>query len=221
MDNFVLVLIVNLVIVIALGFLTMRFEKEPIRNTGSEIPWKWTVRDVVIAAVLAAVSGVLLTGESYLYQISLAIGGPLGSAIMTGAFSWPYILAFMLIRKPFACIFIAVLATTVQALLGNPAGIYTLGWGITQGLSCEAILGFTRWNNNNKKVYWIAGAVSAQFGTVWSWYLYGWSNTMELYWLSILITLIAGGFLSGFLGYYIGKRLLMSGLLRTGGLKSI
>ena len=50
---------------------------------------------------------------------------------------------------------------------------------------------------------------------VWSWYLYGWEDTMTAYWISIPLTLIAGGILSGLIGYYIGLALSKSGLVRA------
>jgi energy-coupling factor transport system substrate-specific component len=212
-NNFVLVLIVNAAIVLLSGLIAWRLPREPMR--GKDDSRAWTVRDVVIVAVLAAMGAVILTGESYVYQLSLVIGGPLGSAIMQSAFSWPYFIAFMLVRKPFSCTAVAVLITLTEALLGNPAGIYTMGWGITQGLSCDAVLAFTGWNSKNKWVFWLAAAVNGQFGTVWSWYLYGWGASMAMYWLSIPFTYIPGGFLSGFAGYYLGKALVGSGLVRS------
>ena len=121
----------------------------------------------------------------------------------------------MLIRKPGAMLIFAVLETSVEALTGNPAGIYTVGWGLTQGLAAEAVMAFVLWNKSSPWVFFISSAVNAQFGTVWSWYLYGWEETMTAYWISIPLTLIAGGLISGLIGYYIGKALSKSGLVRA------
>jgi energy-coupling factor transport system substrate-specific component len=213
--KFLLVLVVNLLIVVVGGLLAWTVPGESIRSKESPIPWGWTIRDIVLVAVLAAIVGVIQTGESYIFQTSLALGGAIGSAIFQGAFGWGYVIAFMLIRKPGSMLAFAVLETSVEALTGNPAGIYTVGWGLTQGLSAEAVMAFIRWAKISPWVFFISSAVNAQFGTVWSWYLYGWEDTMLAYWISIPLTLLAGGSISGLIGYYIGLALSKTGLVRA------
>ena len=215
MSNLVLVLIVNILIVIVGGVLVRIVPAELIRDPKSKLPWGWTTRDIVLVAVLAAIVGVVQTGESYIFQAALALGGAIGSAILQGAFCWGYVIASMLVRKPGAMLALAVLECSVEALLGNPAGIFTVGWGITQGLSAEAVMAFIRWNKLGPMVFFIVCAVNAQFGTVWSWYLYGWEDTMNAYWISIPLTMLAGGLISGLIGYYIGLALSKSGLIRA------
>ena len=213
--NGLLVLVVNLLIILVAGAVVRIVPGEKIRADGDKIPWGWTTRDIVLVAVLAAIVGLIQTGESYIFQTSLALGGAIGSAIFQGAFGWGYVIAFLLIRKPGAMLVFAVLETSVEALTGNPAGIYTIGWGVTQGLAAEAVMAFVRWNKISPWVFVLSSGVNAQFGTVWSWYLYGWSDTMTAYWISIPLTLIAGGILSGLIGYYIGMALSKSGLVRA------
>jgi energy-coupling factor transport system substrate-specific component len=214
-SKFLLVLVVNLAIVLVGGLLVRVLPGKPVRSEGAKIPWGWTTRDIVLVAVLAAIVGLIQTGESYLFQTSLALGGALGSAVFQGAFGWGYVIAFMLIRKPGAMLVFAILETTVEALTGNPAGIFTVGWGVAQGLAAEAVMAFILWNKIGPWIFFVSSAVNAQFGTVWSWYLYGWEDTMNAYWLSIPLTLIAGGILSGLIGYYIGLALSKSGLIRA------
>lgn len=213
--NFVWVLIVNLLIILVAGLIARLVPGEKLRRDDEPINWKWTTRDIVVVAVLAAIVGLIQTGESYLFQASLALGGAVGSAIFQGAFAWGYVIAFMLIRKPGAMLIFAILETSVEALTGNPAGIYAVGWGVSQGLAAEAVMAFVRWNKSSPWVFFLSSAVNAQFGTVWSWYLYGWEDTMSAYWLSIPLTLLAGGIISGLLGYAIGKALSKSGLVKS------
>jgi energy-coupling factor transport system substrate-specific component len=213
--NFLLVLIVNLIIVVVAGLLARVVPGQQIRSKDAPLPWGWSVRDIVLVAVLAAIVGVIQTGESFIFQTSLALGGAIGSAIFQGAFGWGYVISFMLIRKPGAMLVFAILETSVEALTGNPAGIYTVGWGVTQGLAAEAVMAFVRWGKIGPWVFFLSSAVNAQFGTVWSWYLYGWEDTMMAYWISIPLTLIARGILSGLIGYYIGLALSKSGLVRA------
>ncbi len=213
--NFVWVLLVNLLIIAVAGVITRFVPGVKVRRDGEVINWNWTVRDVVIVAVLAAIVGLVQTGESYIFQASLALGGAVGSAIFQGAFAWGYVIAFMLIRKPGSMLVFAILETSVEALTGNPAGIYAVGWGLTQGLAAEAVLAFVLWNKMSAWVFFLSSAVNAQFGTVWSWYLYGWEDTMNAYWISIPLTLVAGGIISGLIGYAIGMALSRSGLVKA------
>lgn len=213
--DFALVLGVNLLIIAVAGIITRFVPGNKIRPDEDKIPWKWTTRDIVIVAVLAAIVGLVQTGESYIFQASLALGGAVGSAIFQGAFAWGYVIAFLLIRKPGAMLIFALLETTVEALTGNPAGIYAVGWGLSQGFAAEAVIAFVRWNKVSPWVFFLTSAVNAQFGTVWSWYLYGWEDTMRAYWISIPLTLLAGGIISGLIGYAIGKALSKSGLVRS------
>jgi energy-coupling factor transport system permease protein len=214
-SKFLLVLLVNLAIIAVGGVLVRFLPGTPIRKEDAKLPWGWTVRDIVLVAVLAAIVGLIQTGESYIFQTTLALGGAIGSAVLQGAFGWGYIVSFMLIRKPGAMVIFAVLECSVEALTGNPAGIFTVGWGVTQGLAAEAVMAFIRWNKISPWVFFVSSAVNAQFGTVWSWYLYGWADTMNAYWISIALTLIAGGLISGLIGYYIGMALSKSGLVRA------
>jgi energy-coupling factor transport system substrate-specific component len=213
--DFVWVLIVNLLIILVAGVIARFVPGDKVRPAESKIVWGWTIRDVVVVAVLAAIVGLVQTGESYIFQASLALGGAIGSAIFQGAFAWGYVIAFMLIRKPGSMLVFAVLETSVEALTGNPAGIYAVGWGLSQGLAAEAVMAFIRWNKSSPWVFFITSAVNAQFGTVWSWYLYGWSDTMSSYWVSIPLTMLAGGLISGLIGYFIGRGLSKSGLVRS------
>ncbi len=64
------------------------------------------------------------------------------------------------------------------------------------------------WMANYSKFGWLAfalaGAGASQFGTVWSYILYGWSSMTD-YLIAIPINLISGFFFSGLLGYWLGK----------------
>jgi len=177
--------------------------------------YAWTTRDIIIVAVLSAIVGVANTGLSFVFQMALAGAGAIGSAFFQGMFGWGRSLVYPLVRKPGAILAVGVLGTLVAVLLGNPAGFYTLGWGILQGLAAEGVLAFVRWKKQGPWVNFIFSAVNAQFGTLWTWYLYGWSKTMDQYWLSIPLTLVSGGVSAGLLGWYLYKLLESSGLLRV------
>ncbi len=98
----------------------------------------YTTRDIVIIAVIAAIAGVVNAGVGNIWSLVNSSLGPLGGALLQGAFMWAYILAMWLVRKPGAALLVGVIESSVEVLLGNPAGIGTLGWGSARAWPSKA-----------------------------------------------------------------------------------
>lgn len=178
--------------------------------------FKYTTRDIVIIAVIAAITGVVNTGVSQIWQLANSSLGPLGGALLQGAFMWGYVLVMFLVRKPGAALFLGLIESAVEILLGNPSGIGTLGWGITQGLGIEAVMALTGYQKYGLLTALMAGAASSQFGTIWTAILYGWDpSTARDVWMAVPINLISGLVVSGLLGFYLFKALARTGLIRS------
>jgi len=210
-------LIINVFIVVILGVIA-RFFKAGKQESAEGWNFGFTNRDLILMAVIAAISGVVNTGTGILWNAANAAGGPLAGAALQGAFMWSYILAFFLVRKPGAMLIVAVLDTAVEALLGNPSGIATIGWGVTQGLAAEVVLAICNYRFFNWFSLGVAGAAVSQFGTVWTAYLFGWDTTPEVvrqYWIAAPINLVSGFILSGLLGLALGKMIARTGLVRA------
>jgi len=210
-------LIINVFIVVILGVIA-RFFKAGKQESAEGWNFGFTNRDLILMAVIAAISGVVNTGTGILWNAANAAGGPLAGAALQGAFMWSYILAFFLVRKPGAMLIVAVLDTAVEALLGNPSGIATIGWGVTQGLAAEVVLAICNYRFFNWFSLGVAGAAASQFGTVWTAYLFGWDTTPEVvsqYWIAAPINLVSGFILSGLLGLALGKMIARTGLVRA------
>jgi energy-coupling factor transport system permease protein len=177
---------------------------------------KYTTRDLVILAVIAAIAGVVNTGTGNLWYIANSSLGPLGGALLQGAFMWAYILAVWLVRKPGAALIIGIIETSVEILLGNASGIGTLGWGITQGLAIEVVMAFGQWKNYSIWAAIAAGAAASQFGTLWTAIFFGWDPAYASdVWLAVPVNLISGAILSGLLGFYLAKAVAKTGLVRS------
>lgn len=210
-------LIINVLIVVILGVIA-RFVKPGKQESAEGWNFGFTNRDLILMAVIAAISGVVNTGTGILWNAANAAGGPLAGAALQGAFMWSYILTFFLVRKPGAMLIVAVLDTAVEALLGNPSGIATIGWGVTQGLAAEVVLAICNYRFFNWLSLGLAGAATSQFGTVWTAYLFGWDTTPEVvsqYWIATPINLVSGFILSGLLGLALGKMIARTGLVRA------
>jgi energy-coupling factor transport system substrate-specific component len=213
-----IMIVVNLLIVVVLGLIA-RFVKVKGWNEGQG-GWNfnYTTRDLILLAVIGAISGVINTGLGIVWNAANAAGGPLAGAALQGAFMWAYLLAFFLIRKPGAMLIVGLLETAIEALLGNPSGVATLGWGLTQGLGAEIVMAICMYSNFGWLAFGMAGAAAAQLGTVWTAYLFGWDTNpavVQQYWMAAPINMISGFILSGLLGWWLGKLIARTGLVRA------
>jgi energy-coupling factor transport system substrate-specific component len=186
------------------------------QKTSGKWDFKYTTRDIVIIAVIAAITGVINTGTGNIWYLLNTSLGPLGGAILQGAFMWGYILAMWLVRKPGTAIFLGIIETAVEVLMGNASGIGTLGWGLTQGLGVEIVMAVLGYQNFSIWAALAAGASASQFGTTWSAIYYGWDpSTAKDVWMAVPINLISGFIFSGLLGFYLAKALGKTGLIRS------
>ncbi|HQP08850.1 MAG TPA: ECF transporter S component [Anaerolineaceae bacterium] len=178
--------------------------------------FKYTTRDIVIIAVIAAITGVVNTGIGNLWYLANSSLGPLGGALLQGAFMWAYVLVMWLVRRPGAALLLGIIETTVEVLMGNASGIGTLGWGIFQGLGVEVVMAISGYQKFGLLAAMMAAAGASQFGTVWTAILFGWDpSTAKDVWMAVPINLISGLVISGLLGYYLAKALAKTGLIRS------
>jgi energy-coupling factor transport system substrate-specific component len=177
---------------------------------------KYTTRDLVIIAVIAAIAGVINSGVANIWNLANSSLGPMGGALLQGSFMWAYILVMFLVRKPGAALILGIIETAIEILVANPAGVGTLGWGLFQGLGVEIVMAISGYKIFNLWTALAAGAASSQFGTVWTAILYGWDPAYARdVWLAIPINIISGLILSGLLGYYLYKAIARTGLIRS------
>ena len=202
---------INIVILVVLGLVAKAVSSNPTGKGGFN--FNYSTSDLVIMAVLGALAGVINTWMGNVWYAANTVS-PIYGAALQGTFMWAYILAYFLVRKSGSMLIIGIIEAGVEALLGNQAGLSTLGWGITQGIGAEVVM----WLCNYGKYGWLAlglaGAGASQFGTVWSFILYGWSSLND-YLIAAPINLISGFIFSGLLGFGLGKMIENTGLLRA------
>jgi energy-coupling factor transport system permease protein len=213
-----LMIVVNILIVAVLGLLAKYVKFGPAETTKGGFNFNYTTSDLIILAVIGAIAGVVNTGTGIVWAAANSAGGPLAGAALQGAFMWAYLLAFFLVRKPGSMLIVGLIETTMEALLGNPSGISTIGWGFTQGIGAEAVMAFVMYGNFGWWAFALAGAAASQFGTVWTAWLFGWDSSPAIvaaYWQATPINLISGFIISGLLGWWLGRMVERTGLLRT------
>ena len=208
-------MIVNVAIVVVLGLLVRFFGGKDVTEKGGW-DFQYSSRDIVILAVIAAISGVVNTGLSQLWDLANTSLGPLGGALIQGTFMWSYVLAMWVVRKPGAALAIGLIGTAIQVVSGNPAGIASTGWGVTQGLAIEVVMALGNYRKYSFLAALLAAAASSQFGTVWTAILYGWDPAEASdVWLAVPVNLLSGLVVSGIVGFWLARAIRRSGLVRA------
>lgn len=205
------ILLINVAILIALGAIAKFVKSDP--NTKGGFNFNYSTSDLVIMAVLGALAGVINTWMGNVWYAANTIS-PIYGAALQGTFMWAYLLAYFLVRKSGSMLVIGLIEASVEALLGNQAGLSTLGWGITQGLGAEIVMAFCNYSKFGWLVFALAGAGASQAGTIWSFVLYGWTSLQD-YLIAAPINMVSGMVFSGSLGYLLGKMIENTGLLRA------
>ncbi len=202
----------NVVIVVILGLVARFADKKVVdRERGG-----YSTRNLVVVAVLAAIAGVINTGMGNLWYLANTSLGPLGGALIQGMFMWAYILAVFMVRKPGVALAFGVIEAATEVLLGNAAGIGTLGWGISQGLAIEIIILLCAYSRFGLLTAIMAGMASSQFGTLWSSLFYGWDPAYSRdVWIAVPINMVSGAVFSGALGYFLATKVAKTGLVRS------
>src|SRR5207302_6748020 len=119
--NVVLVVVAAAICAVLPGSNTMR---------GEGFTFKYSVRDLITLAVVSAVGAVAYTLLNFPTSAIQSTAGPVAGGIVTGLFAWTYPINYMLIRKPGSALATGIIGTLIQVLLGNPAGVYPIGWGV-------------------------------------------------------------------------------------------
>lgn len=211
-------ILVNVVIIVVLGLVAKFVKIGSAETTKGGWNFNYSTSDLIILAVIGAIAGVINTGTGILWAAANSAGGPLAGAALQGAFMWAYLLAYFLVRKPGSMLIVGLVETAMEALLGNPSGFATMGWGLTQGIGAEVVMAFVNYGNFGWWAFALAGAAASQFGTVWTAWLFGWDSSAEIvaqYWQATPINLISGAILSGLLGWGLGKMVERTGLVRA------
>ena len=204
--------IFNVALVVALGLIA-RFTS---KNVVEKETKGYTTQNLVIVAVLAAIAGVINTGMGNIWYLANTSLGPLGGALIQGMFMWAYILAAFMVRKPGVALAFGIIESATEVILGNAAGIGTLGWGISQGVAIEAILLICAYRRFGLVAALMAGIASSQFGTLWSSVFYGWDPSYSKdVWMAVPINMISGAIFSGGLGYFLASKIAKTGLVRS------
>lgn len=174
----------------------------------------WTLREILIVAVLGAVFGVLYLAWVQVWLIAQAVFGPVTMDVVMGFWFIVSIIAAAIIRKPGAALVSELLAAATQILLGSPAGLLLLLTGLVQGAGAEAVFAATRWRDYRLPVLIAAGVGASVFSFIYTWIRFNYGALAP----GLLVTMfvlrcLSGALLGGVLGHFIVEALYRTGVL--------
>jgi energy-coupling factor transport system substrate-specific component len=122
----------------------------------------WRTVDVVVAATIAVASGVVFWAWGLLWNATgpAFVAFPPAQAFMYGVWLLPGVLAMLVVRKPGAAVFGALVAAAVSWLLGSWWGLSVVWYGLLQGLAPEAVFAATRYRRFGLPTAVLAGAAA-------------------------------------------------------------
>jgi energy-coupling factor transport system substrate-specific component len=178
--------------------------------------FRWRVVDIVVAAVLAVVAGLVFWVWD---QASNPVGAPITAALpgLQGIINGPWLFAGVLgglvVRKPGAALFTELVAATVSALIGTQWGPLTLLSGLVQGAGAELVFALVLYARWNWLVALLAGAGAGVGESVLD--LLVWYPGAKA---SFAVVYAAGTIVSGTVIGGLGSWAIVRGLARTGAL---
>jgi energy-coupling factor transport system permease protein len=149
-------------------------------------PAAWRTRDILLAAIVGVVFGVVFVVWNGFYA-GLAWVAPPWSDVVYGMWLVPVILAPLLIRKPGAALVAELVAAGVSVLLGSPWGPDTLLSAFVQGAAAELIFAFTGYRLWSIVVLAIAAVAAAVGAWLHDWTIYYASVALDIQVLRLAI----------------------------------
>lgn len=174
----------------------------------------WSLREILIVAVLGAVFGVLYLGWVQIWLIAQALFGAVTMDVVMGFWFIVSIIAAAIIRKPGVAIISEVLAAVTEILLGSPAGLMLVLSAFIQGAGAEIVFAATGWRNYRLPVLMAAGIGAAVFSFIYTWFLFNYGALAPgLLIVMFALRCLSGAVLGGLLGHVIVEALYRTGVL--------
>ena len=176
----------------------------------------WRTIDLMSAAMIGVVFGVVYWGWSAAYT---ALSTPVSNLVgpLIGLLGGPWLIAGvvsgLVVRRPGAALFAELLASAVEALVGNQWGWATVISGGLQGLGVEVALGVFVYRRFGWPVAALGGALAAffEFGYEWHAYWQGTSLGFRVGYVGFFA--LSGAVVAGVGGWLLTRALAASGAI--------
>ncbi|MGO1261395.1 MAG: ECF transporter S component [Bifidobacterium mongoliense] len=181
--------------------------------------FRWTPADIAVAAALGVACGMVFWGFNFAYQaISPILGAILpGIASVLHAF-WYFSgpLALLIIRKPGAALFVNLVGTFAEMLLGNQFSFgFVIVSALLQGVFAEIPFAIARYRRYSLPLTMAAGALTAlEYGVYLMFFVYQGVAILSPRGVIHMISELVGGILfAGVMSWFLFLAIARTGAL--------
>jgi energy-coupling factor transport system substrate-specific component len=181
-----------------------------------KIVWRWRVVDIVVAAVIGVAAGVVYWAWNLIYTVpshALEVLLPGLQPLSYGLWLVAGILAALVIRKPGAALFAELVASMVEALVGNQWGPLTVVYGLVEGLGAELVFAAVLYTSWRVWVAVLAGGLSGVGGAILDLVAYYPGSSAVFSTIYVLSFAVSGAIFGGLLGWLLARALAATGAL--------
>ena len=175
---------------------------------------KLKLKEIVVAAMISVIMGVVFTFIDSMYQPIQALLGPLGGDSIGGLYYVSALLSIYIIRKPGSALMGSLFTGIVNLLLGSPYGIHIIIASALQGIGVEIVMAITRYKKYNFVTMALSSLLAALLVTCRDYFIFGLDLYAGMIPLMLLVRAVSAVILGAILSIGLGKPLNATGVLR-------
>ncbi len=181
--------------------------------------WRWTAADIAVGAALGVACGLVFWGFNFAYAwLSPLIGGILPglASVLHPLWYFSGTLAVIILRKPGAAIYVNLVGSAAEMLLGNQFSVgFVFASAALQGLFAEIPFMVTRYRVYNLPISVVSGALIAlEYGVYLMLFRYQGVAFLSARGIVHMVSELVGGVLiAGVMSWYLYRAIAATGAL--------
>lgn len=181
--------------------------------------WRWTAADIAVGAALGVAGGLVFWGFNFAYAwLSPLIGGILPglASVLHPLWYFSGTLAVIILRKPGAAIYVNLVGSAAEMLLGNQFSVgFVFASAALQGLFAEIPFMVTRYRVYNLPISVVSGAlVALEYGVYLMLFRYQGVAFLSARGIVHMVSELVGGVLiAGVMSWYLYRAIAATGAL--------
>lgn len=181
--------------------------------------WRWTAADIAVGAALGVACGLVFWGFNFAYAwLSPLVGGILPglASVLHPLWYFSGTLAVIILRKPGAAIYVNLVGSAAEMLLGNQFSVgFVFASAALQGLFAEIPFMVTRYRVYNLPISVVSGAlVALEYGVYLMLFRYQGVAFLSARGIVHMVSELVGGVLiAGVMSWYLYRAIAATGAL--------
>lgn len=181
--------------------------------------WRWTAADIAVGAALGVACGLVFWGFNFAYAwLSPLIGGILPglASVLHPLWYFSGTLAVIILRKPGAAIYVNLVGSAAEMLLGNQFSVgFVFASAAMQGLFAEIPFMVTRYRVYNLPISVVSGAlVALEYGVYLMLFRYQGVAFLSARGIVHMVSeLVSGVLIAGVMSWYLYRAIAATGAL--------